>query len=130
METTGNAHTHLVLRGGASGPNYSSQHVRGAAELLRSHGLAEKVMIDCSHANSGKDPMRQIVVASEIAAQVADGERAICGVMIESNLLAGAQDLKAQPLVYGRSVTDACLGWEDTVPLLEELAEAVRSRRT
>lgn len=129
MGTSGNADAHLVLRGGTRGPNFSNEHVRAAAELLKKHGLAEAVMVDCSHANSGKDPARQPAVAAELAAQIAGGERAIAAVMIESNLLGGAQDYRAEPLVYGRSVTDACLAWEQTLPVLGLLAEAVRKRR-
>jgi 3-deoxy-7-phosphoheptulonate synthase len=86
-------------------------------------------MVDCSHANSGKDPARQPLVAADLAAQIAAGERAISSVMIESNLLGGAQDYQAAPLVYGRSVTDACLAWEETLPVFETLAAAVRARR-
>jgi 3-deoxy-7-phosphoheptulonate synthase len=86
-------------------------------------------MVDCSHANSGKDPARQPLVAADLATQIAAGERAISAVMIESNLVAGTQDYRAVPLVYGRSVTDACLGWDDTLPVLATLAAAVRARR-
>jgi 3-deoxy-7-phosphoheptulonate synthase len=129
MGTTGNEHTHLVLRGGTRGPNFSGEHVRAAAALLRKNNLPACVMIDCSHANSGKDPSRQPAVAAEIAAQIAGGERAIAAVMIESNLLGGAQDWQAKPLVHGRSITDACLAWEQTLPVLATLAEAVRARR-
>ncbi len=86
-------------------------------------------MVDCSHANSGKDPARQPAVAADLAAQIAGGERAIAAVMIESNLLGGTQDYQAQPLVYGRSITDACLGWEETLPVLSTLADAVKARR-
>lgn len=129
LGTTGNDHTHLVLRGGSDGPNFSSAHVAAAVELLRKHQLPPHVMIDCSHANSGKDAARQPVVAAEIAARIAAGDRALAAVMIESHLLAGTQDYRARPLVRGRSVTDACLAWEDTVPVLAQLAEAVRKRR-
>jgi 3-deoxy-7-phosphoheptulonate synthase len=129
MQTSGNEDTHLVLRGGSRGPNYSPADVAAAAALLAENGLPPHVMIDLSHANSGKDAARQIAVASEIAARVAAGDRAIVAVMLESNLLGGAQDYRAVPLVRGRSVTDACLPWEDTVPLLGQLAGAVRARR-
>ena len=129
MGTSGNEHGHLVLRGGTNGPNFSAPHVRAAAELLRAKGLPPHVMVDCSHANSGKDASRQPVVAADLAAQLAAGERAIAAVMLESNLLGGAQDYRAQPLVYGRSVTDACLSWEQTLPVLAQLADAVRARR-
>lgn len=129
MGTTGNEHTHLVLRGGSHGPNYSSADVRAAAELLAKNHLPPHLMVDCSHANSAKDSSRQPAVAAEVAAQIAAGERAICAVMLESNLLGGAQDFAARPLVYGRSITDACLSWEDTLPVLANLASAVRTRR-
>jgi 3-deoxy-7-phosphoheptulonate synthase len=129
LETRGNDQTHLVLRGGARGPNYSSEHVRAAAALLRANGLPQGLMIDCSHANSGKDAEREPAVASEVAAQIASGEKAIAAVMIESNLLGGTQDYRLRPLVPGRSITDACLSWEKTLPVLAELAESVRARR-
>ena len=86
-------------------------------------------MVDCSHANSGKDASRQPAVAAELAGQIAGGERAISAVMIESHLLGGAQDFSAKPLIYGRSITDACLSWEQTLPVLANLAAAVRTRR-
>ncbi len=129
LETTGNEHAHLVLRGGTAGPNFSAAHVRAAAELLKKNSLPAQMMIDCSHANSGKDPSRQPAVAANLAAQIAGGDRAIAAVMIESNLLGGAQDYQARPLVYGRSITDACLSWEQTLPVLETLADAVKARR-
>ncbi len=129
MGTTGNEHTHLVLRGGSRGPNFSATDVRAAAALLSKNKLPPHVMVDCSHANSLKDPARQPEVAAELAAQIAGGERAIAAVMIESNLLAGTQDFQAKPLVYGRSITDACLAWETTLPVLARLAEAVQARR-
>jgi 3-deoxy-7-phosphoheptulonate synthase len=130
MGTTGNDHTHLVLRGGTRGPNYSAADIRAAATLLAKNNLPPHVMVDCSHANSGKDPARQVGVAADLAAQLAAGERALAAVMIESHLLAGAQDYQAKPLVHGRSITDACLGWEETLPVLAALAAAVRARRT
>ncbi len=129
MGTTGNDHTHLVLRGGSRGPNCSATDIRAAAALLAKNNLPPHVMVDCSHANSGKDPARQPLVAAELAAQISAGERAISSVMIESNLLGGAQDYQAAPLVHGRSITDACLAWEDTLPVLATLATAVRARR-
>ena len=86
-------------------------------------------MVDCSHANSGKDPAWQPLVAADLSEQIAAGEQAIAAVMIESNLLGGAQDYRATPLVYGRSVTDACISWEQTLPVFGRLAEAVRARR-
>ncbi len=130
MGTTGNDHTHLVLRGGTRGPNCAAADIRAAAALLAKHDLPPHLMVDCSHANSGKDPARQPLVAADLAAQIAAGERAISAVMFESNLLGGAQDYQAAPLVYGRSVTDACLAWEETLPVFATLAAAVRSRRS
>lgn len=129
MGTSGNEHAHLVLRGGTAGPNFGRADVRGAATRLEREQLPPHLLVDCSHANSGKDPVRQLVAASDLAAQVAAGERAIAGVMLESNLVGGTQDYQARPLVYGRSVTDACLSWEQTVPVFAELAGAVRRRR-
>ena len=129
MGTAGNEHSHLVLRGGARAPNYAAKHVRAAAELLQKNSLPPYLMIDLSHGNSGKDPERQPAVAVDVAGQIAQGERAIAAVMIESNLLGGAQEHQARPLVRGRSITDACLGWEQTLPVLATLAEAVRRRR-
>lgn len=129
LGTSGNEHTHLVLRGGTRGPNYSSPEVRAASAMLERGGLQARIMVDCSHANSGKDPARQPLVAADLATQLAGGERAISGVMLESNLLGGCQDYQAMPLVRGRSITDACLSWEQTEPLFEALAAAVRARR-
>jgi 3-deoxy-7-phosphoheptulonate synthase len=129
MGTSGNEHGHLVLRGGSRGPNFGAEHVRAAAAMLSRSELPPHLMIDCSHANSGKDPLRQPVVAEDVAGQIAGGDRAIAAVMIESNLLAGKQDYTARPLVPGRSITDACLGWEQTLPVLAALAAAVQLRR-
>lgn len=129
MGTAGNEHTHLVLRGGSRGPNYAAADVHAAVAQLREHELPPHVMIDVSHANSGKNPARQPAVAREVAAQIEAGERAIAGVMLESNLLGGAQDFRARPLVYGRSITDACLAWEQTLPVFATLADAVKARR-
>jgi 3-deoxy-7-phosphoheptulonate synthase len=129
MGTAGNEHAHLVLRGGSRGPNYSAASVAAVAELLRRNDLPAHVMVDCSHANSGKDPARQPLVAADIASQIAAGNRVIVAAMLESNLLDGHQDYRAAPLVYGRSITDACLGWDHTPPVLATLAEAGRRRR-
>jgi 3-deoxy-7-phosphoheptulonate synthase len=129
METTGNTDTHLVLRGGTRGPNFSAEQVSGAAALLAKNALPPYVMVDCSHANSLKDPSRQTAVAADLAGRIASGNRTVAAVMIESNLLDGSQDYRAKPLVRGRSVTDVCLSWEETRPLLEALAGAVSARR-
>lgn len=129
MGTTGNPHTHLVLRGGTRGPNYSAEHVRAATELLHRHDLPARVMIDCSHANSGKNPSRQPAVAAEISSQIVAGDRSIAAVMVESHLVGGAQPFPGSPLVYGQSITDGCLSWPETLPVLESLAQAVVRRR-
>ncbi|HMD60536.1 MAG TPA: 3-deoxy-7-phosphoheptulonate synthase [Opitutaceae bacterium] len=129
LETTGNDDTHLVLRGGTNGPNCSSGDVRSAVDLLSGSGLPPYLMVDCSHGNSGKDAERQSVVVADLAARIGAGERAVAAVMVESNLLGGSQDYRAVPLLRGRSVTDACLSWENTIPLIALLAGAVRERR-
>lgn len=129
MGTAGNSDSHLVLRGGSNGPNFSAESVRGATALLKQNSLAPHLMIDCSHANSGKDPARQPLVAADLAARIAAGDRAIAAVMLESNLLGGTQDYRTRPLVVGQSITDACLAWEQTLPVLAQLAEAVQRRR-
>jgi 3-deoxy-7-phosphoheptulonate synthase len=130
LYTTGNADAHVILRGGRGAPNFDADSVAGAIELLRAAGLPERVMIDCSHDNSGKEPSRQPQVAQAVAAQVAGGDRGIVGVMLESFLVAGRQDLGGSaPLAYGQSITDACIGWETTVEVLDGLAAAVRERR-
>ena len=129
FETRGNPHCHVILRGGRE-PNHGAEHVDSACALLRAAGLAERLMVDCSHANSRKDHRRQADVARDLAAQLQAGERRIAGVMIESHLHEGRQDLvPGQPLRWGVSITDACLGWEQTEPVLRELAQAVLSRR-
>jgi 3-deoxy-7-phosphoheptulonate synthase len=130
MGTTGNESTHLVLRGGTRGPNFSASQVRAAAELLKANALPAQLMVDCSHANSGKDPLRQLAVVADLSAQMAAGEAAIAAVMLESNLLGGTQDYQSRPLVYGRSITDACLSWEQTLPLFAQLSDAVKARRS
>ena len=123
--TTGNPYTHLVLRGGnETGPNFGSEAVGRARALLRAAGLAEVLMIDCSHGNSEKDPQRQLAVIEDVLAQRNAGESAFKAVMIESHLVAGRQSPKARPLAYGQSITDACLGFEDTHRALERLAES------
>jgi 3-deoxy-7-phosphoheptulonate synthase len=129
VSTNGNEDCHIVLRGGKH-PNYDAASVDAAAKELASAGLEQRLMIDCSHANSQKMYQRQIDVAREVARQVATGEERVIGLMVESHLKAGRQDLvPGKPLVYGQSITDGCIGWEDSVPLLRNLAEAVRKRR-
>ena len=129
FETRGNPDGHIILRGGRV-PNHDAASVEAACAVLRKAGMPELVMVDCSHANSLKQPRRQIDVAADLAAQIAGGDRRLVGVMIESHLQEGRQELRpGQPLAEGVSITDACLGWTDTVPVLRELACAVRARR-
>jgi len=129
LGTSGNDRCQLVLRGGTRGSNFSSAQVQAAIGLLQAAGLPSRLIVDCSHGNSGKDAERQPAVAADLAAQIAAGQRAICGVMLESNLVDGAQDYRNRPLAYGRSVTDSCLAWEKTLPVLAQLAAAVQKRR-
>jgi 3-deoxy-7-phosphoheptulonate synthase len=128
--TRGNRDCHVILRGGKNAPNHDAASVARALELLGAAGLAQRAMVDLSHDNSGKDPARQVDVAADVGDQVASGNRAIVGVMLESFLVFGRQDLTSGKLVYGQSITDACLGWDGTVEVLDNLARAVRSRRT
>ncbi|MBN3806155.1 3-deoxy-7-phosphoheptulonate synthase [Paraburkholderia sp. Ac-20336] len=130
FETRGNDDAHVILRGGKKGPNYDSAAVQATCEALGSAGLREQVMIDCSHANSNKSHLRQIEVAQDIARQLSQGERRIIGVMLESHLEEGRQDLKpGVPLRHGVSITDACVSWTQTEPVLAILADATRQRR-
>ncbi|MBI2494847.1 MAG: 3-deoxy-7-phosphoheptulonate synthase, partial [Candidatus Rokubacteria bacterium] len=130
FSTRGNPDCHVILRGGATGPNHDAASVQKTAQALCDAGLPPRLMIDTSHGNSDKDYRRQPLVAADIAAQLAQGERAIFGVMMESFLVDGRQDLvEPARLRYGQSITDACLGWETTVPVLAALADAVRARR-
>jgi 3-deoxy-7-phosphoheptulonate synthase len=130
LHTTGNPDGHVILRGGRGAPNYDPESVVDVLEMLRAAGLAERVVIDASHDNSEKKPAQQIVAAGRIGDQVAAGNGAIVGLMLESFLVEGRQDLgDAGSLVYGQSITDACIDWEETVSLLERLAAAVRARR-
>ena len=109
---------------------YHAEDVEQTAKVLTRAGLPPRIMVDCSHGNSGKDHSRQPAVARDVAAQVADGLRHVFGVMIESHLVGGRQEVRpGEPLVYGQSVTDACLAWDDTLPVLDDLAKAVRARR-
>jgi 3-deoxy-7-phosphoheptulonate synthase len=129
VETRGNDDCHIILRGGKA-PNYDAASVAAACEELAKAKLEERLMIDCSHANAAKQFQRQADVARDIAAQLAGGERRIVGAMVESHLVEGRQELQpGKPLKFGQSITDACLGWEDSERLLETLAEAVRKRR-
>ena len=129
FNTTGNEDTHIILRGG-SRPNYDQESVAEAANEMESAGLRPNLMIDFSHANSRKQHDKQIEVARDVASQIRRGNHNITGVMIESHLVAGRQDLiEGRELVYGQSITDACINWDDSVPVLEQLAAAVRERR-
>lgn len=127
--TAGNPDGHVILRGGKT-PNYGAEHVAAACALLEQAGLPARLMIDASHANSAKKPENQPLVVADVAGRIEGGERRVVGVMVESHLVAGRQDLKAGvPLVYGQSITDACIDWQTSVGVLERLAAAVRSRR-
>jgi 3-deoxy-7-phosphoheptulonate synthase len=119
--TSGNQATHLILRGGSSGPNYYEEQVEMAEKKIRDSGIEPAVIIDCSHANSGKQHARQARVLRSILDQRKNGRMSIVGFMLESNLVAGAQAIKANPaeMVFGQSVTDECVGWEETVEMLE-----------
>ncbi|MBV9092818.1 MAG: 3-deoxy-7-phosphoheptulonate synthase, partial [Streptosporangiaceae bacterium] len=130
VTTAGNPDTHVILRGGRSGPNYEASHVGKALDLVAAAGLPRRMMVDASHGNSGKDHRRQPAVAAAIAEQVADGEQGLTGVMLESFLREGRQD-PGPPgvLTYGRSVTDGCLDIATTAAVLAGLAAAVRARR-
>jgi len=129
FQTTGNPDTHVILRGGKR-PNYDAESVSIAAEEMEVAGLAPRIMIDFSHANSRKKPEKQLDVSRDVAGQIARGDRRIIGVMIESFLAAGRQDLgESEELAYGQSITDACIGWDDSTKLLQQLAEAARQRR-
>jgi len=129
VSTKGNDDCHIILRGGKA-PNYDAASVDAACKELAKNDLAQRLMIDASHANASKQHERQLAVAEAIAAQLEGGEARIVGVMVESHLVGGRQDLvPGKALVYGQSVTDACLGWDDSVKLLERLAAGVRGRR-
>ena len=128
--TRGNPECHVILRGGARGPNYDRASIGKALDLLAASGVRQRVMVDASHGNSERDHTRQLTVVRDLASQIAAGSRGIVGVMVESNLVAGRQDLRdAASLTYGQSITDACIGWDDTETVLRELAAAVQARR-
>jgi 3-deoxy-7-phosphoheptulonate synthase len=130
LHTTGNPDCHLILRGGHGQPNYNPPEVEDALVTLGVAGLPERLVIDASHDNSGKDPEKQFFAAGDIADQVADGNKAIVGVMLESFLVEGRQNLvPGEELTYGQSITDACIDWEDTASALERFAAAVEARR-
>ncbi|MFD0896117.1 3-deoxy-7-phosphoheptulonate synthase [Luteolibacter ambystomatis] len=132
VATTGNQDCHIILRGGSTGPNYSAEAVSEVVTMLNEQKLPPHVMVDCSHGNSMKDFRNQPLVAAALCKQIADGSKAVTSVMVESNLVEGNQKLgkDLSTLVRGKSVTDACIGWDDTVSVLDAFAEAVRTRRT
>jgi 3-deoxy-7-phosphoheptulonate synthase len=130
LHTRGNRDCHVILRGGKGAPNYGAESVATTLALLRRAGLSERVMVDLSHDNSAKQPERQPAVAQDVGDQIAAGNRAIVGTMLESFLVPGRQELDlGAPLTYGQSITDGCLGWETTVEVLDALAGAVGARR-
>ncbi len=127
--TTGNPDCHVILRGGSKSVNYDAGSIAVVTEQLLQSGLQARIMIDCSHANSHKDYKRQSAVCRDVAGQIAQGNRDIIGLMLESNLLEGGQKLEnGKPLTYGQSITDACIGWDETYELLKQLAASVRQR--
>ncbi len=129
VNTSGNSDCHIILRGGRE-PNYSAHHVKAVKDGLAKASLPAQIMIDCSHANSSKQFKKQMEVGADVCGQISAGENSIMGVMIESHLVEGNQNLESGvELVYGQSVTDACIGWEDTETLLRQLANAVQDRR-
>jgi len=131
VSTAGNDACHVILRGSKEGANFDPETVDGVTAALEAKGCHNRVMIDCSHGNSAKDFRKQPLVAEAVADRVAAGARSICGIMLESHLVEGRQDLGDDPrsLHYGQSITDACISWEATVPILERMARAVRERR-
>jgi 3-deoxy-7-phosphoheptulonate synthase len=130
VKTRGNDSCHIILRGGKSGANFGSAKVSEVTAMLEAADLVPSLMIDCSHGNSNKDHRNQPHVAADIAGQLRAGNKAITGVMIESHLVEGRQDVKpGRDLVFGQSITDACLGWDATRDVLDVLADAVRDRR-
>jgi 3-deoxy-7-phosphoheptulonate synthase len=127
--TGGNSDCHVILRGGRT-PNYDAASVNAAWDVMAAAGVSTRIMVDCSHGNSSKRHENQVHVAESIAQQIESGDSRIGGVMLESHLFAGRQDLVAgRPLAYGQSITDACIDWETSVPILERLAQAVGKRR-
>ena len=130
LHTRGNEDGHVILRGGREAPNYDAESVESTLAALRAADLPERIVVDASHDNSGKDPDRQPAVVADLAEQIAAGNHAIVGVMLESFITAGRQDLEpGKPLEYGQSITDGCMGWETTTLVLDQLAGAVRARR-
>lgn len=130
LNSKGNPTGHIILRGDANGPNYSKEHITRTKSLLEKKGLAQSIVVDASHGNSGKQAANQMKVIDDVCRQVSGGESAVCGVMVESNLLVGAQKLgDPKALVYGQSITDECVNVAETAEMLEKLAKAVQKRR-
>ncbi|MEW6169879.1 MAG: 3-deoxy-7-phosphoheptulonate synthase [Pseudomonadota bacterium] len=130
FETTGNEDCHIILRGGSAGTNYDAKSVDAACAALTRAGLRPQVMIDFSHANANKQHKRQMLVGQDVAHQIAGGDERIIGVMIESHLVEGRQDIAPRErMIYGQSITDACIHWDDTLELLRQLANSVEQRR-
>ena len=128
FSTTGNKDCHIILRGGKN-TNYQSDHVSNVSDILGDNSLAKNIMIDASHANSQKNHSKQRLVVEDIANQISNGNKSICGVMLESNLVAGRQDIaKPSDLVYGQSITDACIGWDETEELIEILNNSIEKK--
>jgi 3-deoxy-7-phosphoheptulonate synthase len=130
VRTRGNDSCHVILRGGKGGTNFDAEAIQNVTSQLAARGLPPTVMVDCSHGNSLKDYRKQPLVSQSISEQIRGGSKSVTGVMIESHLVEGRQDAKpGAALAYGQSITDACVSWETTVTMLDELAEAVRARR-
>ena len=132
VKTSGNDTCHIILRGSSQGPNYSAEAIAEVADKLKAKGLPEQLMVDCSHGNSEKNFRNQPKVVKSLCDQISAGSKAVASVMIESNLVEGAQKLSADlsSLTYGQSVTDQCIGWDDTEQVLADLAKAVSERRS
>ena len=128
VSTTGNADCHVIHRGGKLGENFSSPHIDHSRELLQANDIETGIMVDLSHANSDKDFKKQTLAANSVCQQISSIYKDLVGVMIESNLVEGRQDL-SKKLVYGQSVTDACLGWEASLDILDQLHDAVKTRK-
>jgi 3-deoxy-7-phosphoheptulonate synthase len=130
VRTKGNKACHVILRGGKAGPNFEADAIKTVTDQLQTRGLPPYLMVDCSHGNSLKDYRKQPLVSGSLAGQIAAGSRSIAGLMIESHLIEGRQDASpGAALAYGQSITDACVSWDTTEKMLEQLAAAVRSRR-
>jgi len=131
FETTGNEDCHVILRGGNDGPNYAREYIQAAVQKLKTSKVQTKLMVDCSHANSSKQHKNQLIVANSIKEQLSHGEENIMGVMVESNLVEGRQDIElGKELTYGQSITDACISWEDSLSILITLSDGVIARRS